>query len=103
MMLAGRQNVDRKVTRASKIRIAGGLTRQTPEHERRIERNRGKRIHGNADPPTVFRARADYGYARSKLAQCPAEVPPIEALRRGACGLLKESFGRFCFHEPGEK
>src|ERR1700739_2307391 len=98
MMLAVRQNVDRKATRANKVRKARGLTRQTPKHEWRIERNRGKRIHSNADPPPVFRARADHGYARGKLAQRLAEVPPVEALRRGACGLLEECLGRFCFH-----
>ena len=81
MVLVGREDVDRKMARFGEIQIFRGGLAQTPEHERRIERNRCERIYGEAETSPSFGARGNDRDTRGELAQGVAQITVVEGAR----------------------
>ena len=79
--LVGGQHVDREVVAALE---AGQRQRgpvQAPEHERRVERDGGERVRGQALALAVGGERRDHGDARGEAAERVAELARVEGGR----------------------
>src|SRR5438105_8682322 len=92
VVLARLQNVHGKVSGVGEINEAGSLPRQTPEDQRRIQRNRRKGVDGHAHLSPVGGAGRHHRYAGGELAKCSPVIAAVEALGHGLGFLLHERF-----------
>src|SRR5215469_14732359 len=76
MMLASLQNVHCKMSSVGEINEAGGLPRQAPEDQWRIQGNRRKGVDGHAYLAPVGGARRYYRYTCGKLTKRPPVITP---------------------------
>ena len=99
--LLGRpENIDREVAGILKGLKSLGEHPEAPQHQRRVERHRGKGIAGHAIGPAVRRHCRDDGDARGKCPQRVAKIARID--RRIVAGELIGRIGRMfgCVGHP---
>ncbi len=82
--LRRREHVHHVMTVAAEHGRRRRFVRETPQHQRRIERNRVERARGDADQLPGRCARRDHRHARSELAECLPEGGRVEIRRVGA-------------------
>ena len=88
IVLLGFKDVDRKMGGVDEFSKTLRLPRQAPENKRRIQRDRGKRIHGDAYVAAVTSAGGHDCHSCGELAQGLAIVARVEALAHDISLLL---------------
>ena len=80
-MLVGGEHVDREPVGGLERGAATGRLGGRPQHQRRVEGDRGERVRGHAERPAGGVGGGDDGDAGGVLAQGPAQVAGVEPRR----------------------
>lgn len=73
------EHTDRIVSRLPKYRRTAGIPIQTPKHQRRIQRDRIKRIGGQPDRGPILRNSGDYGNACREPFECVSKLQSVRS------------------------
>jgi hypothetical protein len=92
-LLFGAENADGKIGRPREPGKGGGLAVEAPEHEGRIERDRGKGVGGKADQLGLRRAGGHDHHAGGKAAERPAQANAVQCIPRIRDDLVRHAVG----------